>query len=205
MLSHTAACPHLRRLFPPSFYIPSRKLEALSSESLTRVRALVFLRFFCSRSFRRTDGTRDRRVCLPGSPRPPPHPPAPRPPPCHHLPMPHCTQPLLHLSCVCLMLVPQNMRLECGHTEPWNKLDVILGRLPTTSAGTNKSKQNKNKTQKTRIVAMPDVREAYGRFPCDRHRDKKELLHMYGDSVDFSLCEDEVNKKSWNNTRVMFL
>eukprot|EP00903_Cladosiphon_okamuranus_P011641 g10949.t1 len=39
-----------------------------------------------------------------------------------------------------------------------------------------------------RIVAVPDVREAHGRFPCDRHRDRSELEHMFGDTVDFSLC-----------------
>eukprot|EP00752_Nemacystus_decipiens_P010460 g9319.t1 len=39
-----------------------------------------------------------------------------------------------------------------------------------------------------RIVAVPEAREAYGRFPCDRHRDRSELELMFGDAVDFSLC-----------------
>ncbi|CAM9584461.1 unnamed protein product, partial [Scytosiphon promiscuus] len=47
-----------------------------------------------------------------------------------------------------------------------------------------------------RIVAVPDVREAHGRFPCDRHRDRSELEHMFGDCVDFSLCEAE--DKVWS-------
>lgn len=39
---------------------------------------------------------------------------------------------------------------------------------------------------------MPEVREAYGRFPCDRHRDRSELEQMFGDMVDFSLCGEQV-------------
>lgn len=37
-------------------------------------------------------------------------------------------------------------------------------------------------------MAVPEAREAYGRFPCDRHRDRSELELMFGDTVDFSLC-----------------
>ncbi|CAN0556279.1 unnamed protein product, partial [Ectocarpus sp. 8 AP-2014] len=44
------------------------------------------------------------------------------------------------------------------------------------------------------IVAVPEAREAYGRFPCDRHRDKSELELMFGDSVDFSLCAVQVEQ-----------
>ena len=43
-----------------------------------------------------------------------------------------------------------------------------------------------------RIVAVPEVREAHGRFPCDRHRDRSELELMFGDTVDFSLCDFKV-------------
>ncbi|CAM9608223.1 unnamed protein product [Ectocarpus sp. 12 AP-2014] len=46
------------------------------------------------------------------------------------------------------------------------------------------------------IVAVPEAREAYGRFPCDRHRDKSELELMFGDSVDFSLCP--VQDMAWS-------
>lgn len=42
----------------------------------------------------------------------------------------------------------------------------------------------------TRIVAISEVREAYGRFPCDRHKSKRNLQRLFGDSVDFSLCDD---------------
>ncbi|CAM9624461.1 unnamed protein product [Ectocarpus sp. 12 AP-2014] len=46
------------------------------------------------------------------------------------------------------------------------------------------------------IVAVPEAREAYGRFPCDRHRDKSELELMFGDAVDFSLCP--VQDTAWS-------
>ncbi|CBN75027.1 catalytic, putative [Ectocarpus siliculosus] len=46
------------------------------------------------------------------------------------------------------------------------------------------------------IVAVPEAREAYGRFPCDRHRDRSELELMFGDSVDFSLCA--VQDTAWS-------
>lgn len=45
---------------------------------------------------------------------------------------------------------------------------------------------------KIRIFVLPEVREAYGRFPCDRHRDKRELEGVFGNAVDFSLCTDKV-------------
>ncbi|CAM9877137.1 unnamed protein product [Ascophyllum nodosum] len=41
------------------------------------------------------------------------------------------------------------------------------------------------------IVALPEVREAYGRFPCDRHKDKRDLEAKFGDAVDFRLCTDK--------------
>lgn len=41
----------------------------------------------------------------------------------------------------------------------------------------------------TRIIAVPEAREAYGKYPCDRHRDRSELELMFGDAVDFSLCD----------------
>lgn len=47
----------------------------------------------------------------------------------------------------------------------------------------------------TRIVAVPEAREAYGRFPCDRHRDRSELELMFGDSVDFGLCDAKVRAR----------
>ena len=48
--------------------------------------------------------------------------------------------------------------------------------------------------EQTRIVAVPEAREAYGRFPCDRHRDRSELELMFGDSVDFGLCDAKVRE-----------
>ncbi|CAM9610841.1 unnamed protein product, partial [Choristocarpus tenellus] len=40
------------------------------------------------------------------------------------------------------------------------------------------------------IVVLPEIREAYGRFPCDRHQDKPELVNKFDGVVDLSLMED---------------
>lgn len=48
------------------------------------------------------------------------------------------------------------------------------------------------------IMAVPEVREAYGRFPCDRHRDRSELELMFGEYVDFSMCPPQVRQLSFS-------
>lgn len=51
-------------------------------------------------------------------------------------------------------------------------------------------------------MAVPEVREAYGRFPCDRHRDRSDLELMFGDTVDFSLCDAKVAGSTVTRSRI---
>lgn len=54
-----------------------------------------------------------------------------------------------------------------------------------------------------RIVAAPDAREAYGRFPCDRHSDRSDLEEAFGDSVDFGMCPAKVSGLSMHNRELI--